>query len=145
MPTSTVITPPNTCGTCPLVGQKYIPTFGCEGLYSCEYGVIQRCPAGLLFDVDAQLCNFPSAFTCTCAEATALTPTSNPTANPYLSPTVSPSASPSTNPTQTPSLSPSSSPSKSPISVKPTAEPSQSPPSASPSTNPTQTPSLSPS
>eukprot|EP00956_Cyclotella_meneghiniana_P006250 scaffold8160_cov38-Cyclotella_meneghiniana.AAC.2 len=82
MPTSTVITPSDTCGTCPLVGEKYIPTFGCEVFYSCEDRALHRCPAGLLFDVDAQLCNWPGDFTCTCTETTTSTPTSSaPTMN----------------------------------------------------------------
>eukprot|EP00956_Cyclotella_meneghiniana_P020833 scaffold37218_cov52-Cyclotella_meneghiniana.AAC.7 len=143
MPTSTVITPSDTCGTCPLVGRKYIPTFGCEDFYSCEEKTVLQCPVGLLFDVVLQVCNWPDAFTCTCTEATTSPtdsptpmPTDLPTETPSTSapPTLSPSDSPSATPTTTPSESPSSSPSTSPTSS----------PSTSPSTTPTKDPTTSP-
>ncbi|GBF95961.1 chitinase [Raphidocelis subcapitata] len=123
------------CGTVPSGNYQNYWDSACASFIQCANGVatVTACPAGLVFNVAANACDWPASTTCT----PGCTP-SSPSPSPKPSPSPSPKPSPSPSPKPSPSPSPKPSPSPSP---KPSPSPS---PKPSPSPSPSPVPSPSP-
>ena len=66
-PTARIQYDPTLCLGCPTGSNLLLPSTDCLGFYYCTNGYSSRvisCPAGTLFDVGIQTCNWADAVTC---------------------------------------------------------------------------------
>eukprot|EP00956_Cyclotella_meneghiniana_P003748 scaffold4565_cov53-Cyclotella_meneghiniana.AAC.7 len=75
-PTARIQYDPTLCLGCPTGSNLLLPSTDCLGFYYCTNGYsssVISCPAGTLFDVGIQTCNWADAVTCQCASQPAPT------------------------------------------------------------------------